>query len=870
MSVSVSVRTSIDLQVFEAMPGNSIVLLPNSPLFTIVAVTDDYQKTFRRSKEQLINIGMFDAFPEAPDDSQQTGVKQFRASLEKAIQQKVPDQMPLVRDDLANEDGTFSERYWSAVNKPVIGQNGEVSYIIHTAVEMTLQGKTEHPVNRISSLETSYDLFMQVPVTIGVVKGPEYIIELANDNLLEIWGRTAEVLGKSLFEAIPELKEQGFKELLDQVIQTGNPYHGHEYPILLKRQGKEAVFYFDFVYKPYYENGQIKPVGVLAVGHNVTRQVESRHKFKAVIEEAKDPILILMGEDLVLDTANQALFDLWQVGSDAIGKTFLELLPEMKDQGFHDLLLEVLHTGEPFYGQEVPATFTRKSGVQETVYFDFSYQPYRNVDGSIVGILVMARNVSVNVLARKKIEESEAYFRRLTDTVPAIIWITRSDGYCTYLNRNWYDYTGQTPGEAEGFGWLKATHPDDAKEAGRLFLEATEKQQPYSFLYRLRHKSGEYRWALDRGEPKFAPDGSFEGMIGTVLDVHEQKLAEDKIRESEKRFRSMADASPVMIWTLDENGNSTYYNSRAREFTGHTEDDLEQGRSWQVAIHPDDIVFAGGVVRNAAINRIPYQMECRMQRADGEWRWLLSHGTPRFGSEGEYFGFVGSSVDITDRKLAENAIIYRKALLEAQNNAIPDAILIVDTKGAMISFNHHFAKLWNIPKEIINAKDDFAALEFAMTQVSDPQAFRARVAYCYEHPDEIAHEEILLADGRIIERYGNAVTGDDGTNYGWIWYFRDITQQRHFTERLEKLVTERTKALQLSNDNLQQFAHVASHDLKEPVRKIKTFASRLENELQDVLDTKSRVYLDKVKKATDRMFIMIEGVLNFSTIDASK
>jgi PAS domain S-box-containing protein len=332
----------------------------------------------------------------------------------------------------------------------------------------------------------------------------------------------------------------------------------------------------------------------------------------------------------------------------------------------------------------------------------------------------------------------------------------------------------------------------------------------------------------------------------------------------------MADASPVMIWTLDPEGNSTYYNKKAAEFTGHEEEQPKEGKSWQVAIHPEDIEFASGVVGNAVINRISYEMECRMQNARGEWRWLLNHGTPRFGNDGEYFGFVGSSVDITERKLAEDAVLYRKALLEAQNNAIPDAILIVDTKGAMISYNHHFAKLWNIPQEIIDAKDDAAALEFAMTQVTDPKAFIDRVTYCYEHPDESAHEEIIFVDGRIIERYGNAVMGDEGTNYGWIWYFRDITQQKQFTERLEKLVTERTKALQQSNDNLQQFAHVASHDLKEPVRKIRTFTSRLEDELHEGLNEKGKLYLDKVKKATERMFMMIDGVLTFSTVDASK
>lgn len=134
----------------------------------------------------------------------------------------------------------------------------------------------------------------------------------------------------------------------------------------------------------------------------------------------------------------------------------------------------------------------------------------------------------------------------------------------------------------------------------------------------------------------------------------------------------------------------------------------------------------------------------------------------------------------------ENKLAYRTALLEAQNEAIPDAILIVDTKGKMLSFNKHFVSLWNIPEEIIERKDDSAALEFAMTQLIDPEGFIERVNYYYKHTDLKAHEEVPFKDGRIIERYGNAVLGDDGRSYGWAWYFRDITGRKKAEEELKR------------------------------------------------------------------------------------
>jgi PAS domain S-box-containing protein len=151
---------------------------------------------------------------------------------------------------------------------------------------------------------------------------------------------------------------------------------------------------------------------------------------------------------------------------------------------------------------------------------------------------------------------------------------------------------------------------------------------------------------------------------------------------------------------------------------------------------------------------------------------------------------------------AEQEIFYRKALLEAQNEAIPDSLLVVDTKGKIISFNKHFVQLWRIPDEIIDAKDDKAALAFAMTQVQNPQEFMDRVNYCYAHTEEAAKEEVAFLDGRIIGRYGNAVVGENGVKYGWIWYFRDITEQkkiekdlRDSEERYQNFIRQSTEGI---------------------------------------------------------------------------
>jgi PAS domain S-box-containing protein len=347
------------------------------------------------------------------------------------------------------------------------------------------------------------------------------------------------------------------------------------------------------------------------------------------------------------------------------------------------------------------------------------------------------RDITGRKIAEKELAQSEQYFRELIDTVPAMIWITRQDGYCTYLNKNWYDYTGQTSGEAEGFGWLNATHPDDAAEAERLFVEATAKQKPYYILYRLRHKNGTYRWAIDTGYPKFGKEGTFEGMIGTVIDVHEQKLAEDKTKENEEKFRTLAESLPQLVWMTNELGEQEYASSRWKEYTGIEPTGVE---TWQQIVHPDDLPTVTASWLTSIQSGKQYKTEARLKIKSGEYRWHFVQGEP--------------------------------------------------------------------------IKDE---------------------------------------NGKITK---------------WIGAFTDIHDQKTITAKLEALVTERTKELKRSNEDLQQFAHVASHDLKEPVRKIKTFASRLEYEDQNNLSAAGKGYLQKMQSAADRMSTMIDGVLTYSTLNA--
>lgn len=124
------------------------------------------------------------------------------------------------------------------------------------------------------------------------------------------------------------------------------------------------------------------------------------------------------------------------------------------------------------------------------------------------------------------LRESEARFRNMADHAPVMMWVTDENAACTYLNRNWYEFTGQTEANGLGFGWLEATHPDDGAEAEQIFIKANRDREPFRLEYRLRRFDGEYRWALDAGAPRFGDDGSFLGFVGSVIDITDRKRTE--------------------------------------------------------------------------------------------------------------------------------------------------------------------------------------------------------------------------------------------------------------------------------------------------------------------------------------------------------
>jgi PAS domain S-box-containing protein len=175
--------------------------------------------------------------------------------------------------------------------------------------------------------------------------------------------------------------------------------------------------------------------------------------------------------------------------------------------------------------------------------FRTHYLPLRSETGEVVGAAGLVRDVSVEDRIRQDLRETDARFRNMADVAPVLLWMSRADGLCTFFNQTWLEFTGRTMEAEWGVGWAENVHFEDLEACLETYRAAFNERRVFEMEYRLRRKDGRYRWILDRGTPRYAPDGRFAGYIGSCVDITERRELEADLRraiEAREDFLSVA------------------------------------------------------------------------------------------------------------------------------------------------------------------------------------------------------------------------------------------------------------------------------------------------------------------------------------------
>lgn len=741
---------------FEAMPGNSALLATDAPKYTILATTNDYLQPAKKKKEEVIGKGLFEIFPANPDDTDFSGVTNLDASFQKVITQKQPHQLPVQRYDLPNSDGAFTEYYWMATNKPVLDKDGNVLYILHTADDITGQVLAKHREDKIKGIEEAYNLFMQAPVAIQILKGPELIIELANKPTLTLWNKDKNVIGKPLMEVLPELKKQGFIDIIHRVRETGKPYHAYESPVTLIRNNKEALEYYNFILQPYFNEAETTVAGVLIIATEVTQRVimqkELTEKEQSLALALEISELGVYNVDIQNNTAtySQKVMDWFGLAKQNLPITEVLSLIHAEDQpNVIDTISRSIH-GD--WKGKHDITYRVNNCSDDNIKYLRSIGQVQLKDGEAAAVSGILQDVTSQVLSRKVLEENEHRYRTLIEesTVANALCIGREQRI-QYANDIMLGY------------WGKSHHV-----IGKPLIEALPELEGQHFLQILDH-------VYLTGEPYVGIEEKAEISVDGQLQPF-------------------------------------YFN------------------------------FTYKALRN---------------------------------TEGEIYGIHQMAINVTGQVLAKKALEESERNLQNIILQAPVAMCILTGPEFIVEIaNDRMLEFWGKTGDELMHKPIFEGLTEAKGQgfeellknvYTTGETFKA-----YGLPIQLPRKEKMesLYVNFVYEAFREA----DGSITGIMAVAIEVTEQVLAHQKIEEIVAKRTKELadinlqlQRSNIELNEFAYIASHDLQEPLRKVRTFTGLIESGIDSIPDN-VKTYIKKIHSSTERMQTLIDDVLKFSML----
>lgn len=379
----------------------------------------------------------------------------------------------------------------------------------------------------------------------AIYTGADIVVQMANDVMINYWGKDRSIIGKPLLQAVPELEGQPFVALLQHVWSSGKTHEARDTAAELKIDGKLQTFYFDFIYRALL-NHQGETYAILHTATDVTESVQNRHaleevrmaevartralreselNLRLVIQQAPVAIAIFRGPQYITDIANHHALTLWGRREDEVlHLPILAAMPELKAQGIDELLDAVYHRGEKFYYTERPVDLRRGDHL-ETLYLNFSYEPLYDADGIINGLITIGTNVTEQVNARLALARTEEMLRFSVDAAGAATWhmdiATRSFVFSDGMKGLY----GFRPEEEPSYDDMLARVPADYQKILKVQVEQTIAHgSPYLNEHPVTMPDGRERWIRSIGK-RYPAEGNWGAHIsGLVIDITDEKL----------------------------------------------------------------------------------------------------------------------------------------------------------------------------------------------------------------------------------------------------------------------------------------------------------------------------------------------------------
>jgi PAS domain S-box-containing protein len=633
-----------------------LVIGIDAPFFTILDVNDAYLNATNSTRELIVNKPVFAAFPANPSDIESENIERSIYSFNQAIENKIPHTTSNYRYDIpVGNTGKFEERYWTTTNTPILDERGAVKFLLHTPINVTELIKLRAREHRnVEALRTQrkqlYFTFMQAPVGIGIFMGPDYVVDLINPQLCEIYGQTQEaMLGNPVFEVLKEAKGLGFEEQLDEVRLTGRPYKGIEVAVPLVRNGVKETAYIDFVYQPFLEDdGTIS--GVIATANEITDRMVAKQQ----LEEAEER------NRLSVDAVGLGTYDLnLETDHFVTSQTFARI------HGFDAPVtraeyVSAIHKSDlpvRLKAHEIALKTGMLSYEARVIWKDGSLHWIR-VDGKVyfnAGVAVRILGVVLDITDQKKSRGEQQKLLALVTNSVDLMSILDLNGTHSYVNEAGRKLLGFETDTDVSKTHISAIHPSEEYDRMKKeVLPAIIKAGKWSGRTSIKNiKTGESFEVFNNSVRIDDPETGDLIAIGAVIrDLRPENAAKEALEKSEKLLRSITTAAPTGLWQSDKEGNIIYVNQTWINWTGKAFEE-QLGQNWLNCLIEADRLLAQRRFVNALQHRGYYEVEFRIHHTDGAEHWCVATGKPQYNKNGDFEGYIGACVDITDQKILQ-------------------------------------------------------------------------------------------------------------------------------------------------------------------------------------------------------------------------
>ncbi|MFM0369560.1 PAS domain-containing protein [Paraburkholderia aspalathi] len=455
----------------------------------------------------------------------------------------------------------------------------------------------------------------------------------------------------------------------------------------------------------------------------------------------------------------------------------------------------------------------------------------RGMNGALVGWVCLnwdihdrkiaesrVRSEGQNHKTKEAIREREAQLDWLIDAVPGFIWTTDAAGSVEYVSKQAEAYTGRSLHELTINGWFDLVHPDDYATVTETWAQSMKSGTTYDTVHRLRAADGSYRWFWCRANAIRNARGDTTNWYGLLTDIHERKIAEERLRHKESHLRKLVDAMPAMIWRATPGGEIDRWNRRMLSFIGKTWEEID-GKTLFSLVAPDERTRVHRHWQQCVLKGLSYQDTYQIMGADGKLHWYLVRGEPFRDETGEILHWYGVCTDIDELKETEVALQQHEHQLREITETIPAMIWCTDADGQPTYYNRRMIEDTGVDisetrdlgyKKMIHPDDWESVIQKWTQDVQTGEHHTNVFRMCHMRREDAQYrwyqvraEAMRDADGNIVQWYGLNI---------------DIDEQKCAEDSLRKVQTQLTRATQIAT--VAELSASIAHELNQPLTSV--------------------------------------------------